>query len=217
MKLRQIARMEQKDRLLQAIRDAGYPTPTDAWRDNRRQLGISQALIINNTNGNNAISKKAAAAYASVFGHTPGWYLFGEQEEEAPATDEVTQVPVVSLVSAGRLKRREGVSATDVERFMPVASLPSGDWIALIVDGDSMDRVAPDQSAILVNRADSQLIDGRFYVFNLDNGETTFKTFRREPMRLQPFSTNPDHMSIPVSSDEDFYVVGRVKRIIQDV
>jgi len=134
-----------------------------------------------------------------------------------PTAAIVTQVPVVSMVSAGRLKHREGVRPSDIERWMPVANLPKGDWIALIVDGDSMDRVAPDQSAILVNRADSALIDGRYYVFNLDNGETTFKTFRRDPMRLQPYSMNPDHMSIPVASLDDVYVIGRCKIVIQEV
>lgn len=208
--------MEQKDRLLQAIRDAGYAKPTDAWRENKRALGISQSLVINNANGNNAISKKAAEAYARVFGHTAGWYLFGEN---GPAAAEAVliDIPLISSVAASRLKEQEGVSPADVERYLHADDLPAGDWVALTVEGTSMDRLAPDGSVIIINRADSTLLDGRYYVFSVDNGAATFKTYRRNPERLQPFSTNPDHMSIPVTGDTDLYVFGRVRRVIQDV
>lgn len=72
--------MEPKDRLIQAIQEAGFAKPTDAWRANQRALGISQDLIISNTNGNRPISKKTAERYARVFGRSAGWYLFGDGE-----------------------------------------------------------------------------------------------------------------------------------------
>lgn len=79
----QTVRMEKpKDRLVQAIREAGYDSPTEAWRANRRALGISKDLLISNCNGNRDISKRAAEIYARVFGHTPGWYLYNEAEPE---------------------------------------------------------------------------------------------------------------------------------------
>jgi hypothetical protein len=80
---------EQKDRLIQAIRDAGFSKPTDAWRANQRALDISQDLMISNTNGNRPISKKAAEKYARVFGRTAGWYLYGEGgSTPAPTTGD---------------------------------------------------------------------------------------------------------------------------------
>jgi len=72
-----------KDRLMLAIREAGFEKPTDAWRDNKRALGISQDLLISNTNGNRPISRKTAEKYAQVFGHTAGWYLYGDDENAA--------------------------------------------------------------------------------------------------------------------------------------
>lgn len=132
--------------------------------------------------------------------------------EEAPF-----QVPLVSWVSAGDLKKREGVHPAEIERYVPVANLPKGEWIALEVDGNSMDRIAPDGSVVIVNLADDTLINDRFYIFALESGETTFKRYRRTPRpMLQPFSTNLDHVSIPVADDE-FYVVGRVRRVITDL
>lgn len=166
------------------------------------------------------VNMRTLAAVAEVLGTNVTWLADNIGPELGPALSDrgtVVPIPVVSMVSAGRMKSREGVTPADVERWIHVDDLPKGDWVALTVDGDSMNRVAPDQSMILVNRADSALIDGRFYVFGLPDGDTTFKVFKREPMRLQPFSTNPDHMSLPIEDDGDVYVFGRVRRVIQDV
>lgn len=211
--VRNCVAMDQKDRLSQAIKDAGYDGPTEAWRAKQRILDISQHLIISNANGNRPISKKAAESYAKAFGHTAGWYLFGEDEPE----ERLLKVPHISQVSASRLKRREGVTAADIERWVHVDDLPPGDWIALTVEGDSMNRVALDGAVIIVNRGEDSLVDGRFYIFRTEDGETTFKQFKANPMRLQPHSTNPEHFSIPVQDDGSLYVFGRVRRVIQDV
>lgn len=206
--------MEQKHRLAQAMRESGYDNPTDAWRANQRALAFSKDLLISNHNGNRPISKKAAEAYARVFGHTPGWYLYGTDESE---TRRSYEIPMVSMVSAGRMRDQPGVLSADIEKYIHLDDLPPGDWIALTVDGDSMNRLAPEGSILIVNRADSTLLDGRFYIFALDGGQATFKTYRRDPERLQPYSTNPDHMSIPVEQHSDLYVFGRVRRVIQEV
>lgn len=93
-------RMEQKDRLWQAIKEAGFETPTDAWRANERALGISQDLMISNCNGHRPISKKSAAIYAKVFGRTPGWYLYGDgQNEERKINDQPTISDALKIYS----------------------------------------------------------------------------------------------------------------------
>lgn len=212
-----IVHMEPKDRLRLAIQESGYDNPTDAWRANERVLKggrVGKDLLISASNGNRTISKNAAAVLARVFGHTPGWYLYGVEDE--PGERQV-EIPMVSMVSAGRMRDQQGVSPADVERYIRLDDLPNGDWIALGVEGTSMNRIAPDGSIIIVNRADSTLLDGKYYVFALDGGAATFKTYRREPERLQPYSFDPDHMSIPVTPDTDMYVFGRVRRIIQEV
>lgn len=125
-------------------------------------------------------------------------------------------VPLVSWVSAGRLTQRLAVTAADVLRQVMVAELPTGDWIALEVDGDSMNYVAPHGSVIVVNRADREPIEGKYYVFSTGEGETTFKLYRGGPRpRLQPQSRNADHETILVT--DDMTVVGRVVRAIVDL
>lgn len=203
---------EPKHRLQRARKAAGFDTPSEAARAHRE---INQNTLISHENGNRAISKKAAEKYGRLFGIDPGELLFRANGKK-PGAGEVLSIPQVSMVSAGNLREQEGVTAADIERWVQVADMPPGNWIALGVEGDSMNRIAPDGSTILVNRADDKLIDGRFYVFSLEGGEATFKRYRRRPTEmLQPFSTNPDHVSIPVTGD--LYVFGRAKRVITDI
>lgn len=92
-----------KDRLQAAIAD--YDGPVDAWSQNQRALkegGVGKDLMISNCNGNRPISKRAAATYAKVFGHTPGWYLY---DETAPAAkpDGVMQANAEAQLRAALL------------------------------------------------------------------------------------------------------------------
>jgi phage repressor protein C with HTH and peptisase S24 domain len=126
------------------------------------------------------------------------------------------RAPVLSWVSAGRMAQKEGVRKTDIKKYVLLADLPKGDWIVLEVEGDSMDRVAPDGSYIAVNLADQRTVNDKFYVFGTQEGEATFKRFRAgNPPRLQPFSTNPDHETQQMN--EEMLVVGRVGRVINDL
>jgi SOS-response transcriptional repressor LexA len=75
-----------------------------------------------------------------------------------------------------------------------------------------MNRIAPPGAIIVVNRSDDRLIDGKFYVFGNDSGEATFKRYRTNPERLQPFSTNPDHETHYLT--EEMKLVGRVHQVL---
>lgn len=215
IKIGHIVRMEEpKHRLQKAREAAGFKTPTDAARAHKGLLG--KDLLISNENGNRPISRKAAEKYAAAFGVKAGWILYGEDEEERRDID----VPLISKVAAGNLRDQPGVTDRDIIKRIKIGDLPSGDWVALEADGDSMNRIAPDGALLLVDRSDDRLLDGKFYIFSLGGGEATFKMFKRAdgtyPNRMVPYSTNLDHM--PISADQDdLYVFGRVKRIIQDV
>ncbi|WP_306049264.1 S24 family peptidase [Oceaniradius stylonematis] len=133
------------------------------------------------------------------------------------ATDQLA-VPVISMVSAGGLRDQPGIMPEDVERWIRVGDLPAkGDWVAMGLEGDSMNRIAPDGSTILVNRADDTLIPGRFYVFVLETGEATFKRWMTDPARLQPYTDNPEHYAIVLSDQTAPYVFGRARRVLTDI
>jgi phage repressor protein C with HTH and peptisase S24 domain len=103
--------------------------------------------------------------------------------------------------------------------LLAFADLGRGEWFALRVedDADSMDRVSPPGSIIIVNKADRQLRSGRFYVFSLD-GETTFKMWQDgDAPYLAPYSTNPLHKPLFIGKRRNFDVIGRVKRTVLDL
>lgn len=118
----------------------------------------------------------------------------------------MTEVPVISLVSAGRMMQEHFRDEfLDSMRF---ADLPKGDWIALRVEGDSMDRISPPDSIILVNRNDKRLVANACYIIADDNGDTTYKRYRPSPKRFEPVSTNPQHE--PIFPENDPSIIGRV-------
>lgn len=151
---------------------------------------------------------------------TEEWLLWKEGPEEIgpPATDDldITRVPLVSWVSAGRLSEANSQIPVEDVPLLAFADLGRGDYFALKVVGDSMDRISPDGSTIIVDRSDRQLVPGRPYVFSI-RGEATYKRWRPTPDRLDPFSTNPMNEPIFVQGKRSFGVVGRVRRTVLDL
>jgi SOS-response transcriptional repressor LexA len=204
---RRTEKLERAARLKQARSEAGFSSPFAAAQQFRWNRETYKA----HETGRNGFDIDVGREYARAFGVDIAWLMTGASAEHSAA------IPLVSWVSAGALQRNEGVTNADVERFIRVADLPKGDWMALTVSGDSMNRIAPEGAVLIVNHSDDTLINDRYYVFALATGEATFKRYRGGPQpMLQPFSTNPDHLSIP-AKDGEFYVVGRVRRIITDV
>jgi len=127
----------------------------------------------------------------------------------------VSDVPRLSWVSAGALRPHVQITELGEWPTVPAAGLPPGDWIALEVEGDSMDRISPPGSLILVNRRDRKLVANACYVIADDEGEATYKRFRPSPARFEPVSTNPRHE--PLYPDNEPVIIGRVRRSIIDM
>jgi SOS-response transcriptional repressor LexA len=125
-------------------------------------------------------------------------------------------VPVISWVSAGRLADPQSPVPLEDAKWMSFNDLPVGDYFGLRVKGDSMDRVSPEGSVIIVNRREREKTIGKAYVFAV-RGETTYKVWRNEPERLAPFSTNPANEPIFPRKDADYEVIGRVRRTVLDL
>jgi SOS-response transcriptional repressor LexA len=81
-------------------------------------------------------------------------------QESVRSSIAVTQVPLLSWLSAGKLAdARSQIPVEDVP-LLPFADLGRGNFFALKVRGDSMDRLSPEGSVIVVNRAERHLVDG---------------------------------------------------------
>jgi len=128
-----------------------------------------------------------------------------------PSPHALRRVPLLSWVSAGVMAFPD--VSEEVLGWVEEAGLnPGGDWIALKVVGDSMDRISPPESIIFVDRKDQVLVPNACYVISNGDGEATYKRFRSNPMRFEPVSTNPDHE--PIYPTREPLIVGRVRKSI---
>lgn len=208
--------MEPSDRLRQARERAGYEKAVDA----AKAYGWSVSTYISHENGTRGLRPKVAQKYAKALKIKADFLLYGtitpdRVPVEKRARDAVIMVPLLSWVSAGQLSF-DADTDPDMERIA-VAGLGNGDFIALRVAGDSMDRVSPDRSIIIVDRDVKDPVNGRYYVFSI-RGEATYKIFRAgDPAYLEPFSTNPQNRPIFIKGKRDFRVVGRVRRTLLDL
>lgn len=159
---------------------------------------------------------------APALGTTPEWLAYGAGPEDAKiarSSMPVTMIPKISWVSAGRLTVNETVMPTDEFPMVPVSGLPDGEWYAFdIPEGhDSMDRISPPGSVILVNRRNKRLIPNGCYVILDDEGGATYKRYRGNPDRFEPVSTNPANEPIFPDAGNMPAVFGRVMRSYIDM
>lgn len=127
------------------------------------------------------------------------------------------RAPLIAWVSAGAMR---GNDLSDEQLGVVSAfGLPPGDWIALRVEGDSMDRISPPGSIIFVNRKDKRLVGNALYVIDDGEGNATYKRFR-------PGKTGPRFRFEPVSANADLdalfpenepTIIGRVRRTMLDM
>ena len=133
--------------------------------------------------------------------------------ESAGGPAEPLLLPIVGLVSAGSW--REGFEQIMGYMPSPDKALSRKSFVVL-VEGDSMDKVAASGDGVIVDPTDLDLVSGKYYVIRNGAGETTFKRYREGPARLEPCSTNPIHQTIYPGRDE-FTVIGRARKRVADL
>lgn len=137
----------------------------------------------------------------------------GDENAIEASLDYAVEVPLLSWVSAGMLSSE---AVADEAIGTAKAVLGEGDWIALRVEGESMDRISPPGSIIFVDRSDKRLVTGGFYVIGDGEGNSTYKRFQAQPkMRFEPVSKNKELPAI--FPDNEPTIVGRVKLTMLDL
>lgn len=169
------------------------------------KTGISISYLSRMSNGERNVSIKNLNKIAQALKVTPS-----ELIEDQPAVE----IPIMTWVSAGLMLREDGQQ--DVIGHIEMPDLdPGGKWIALRVDGDSMDRISPPGSLIFVDLNDQELVPNGCYVIADNDNHLTYKRFRSNPPRFEPVSTN---LSLqPIYPEGEPVVVGRVRRSIIDM
>lgn len=183
--------------------------------ETRLRVEFDRSKVYKILKGERKVSAEEMLAIEEITGF-PAPAALRSPAEDKPA--KVAQIPLLDTVTAGKLRGSSTqIPVADVP-LLAFADLGRGDFFALTVEGDSMDRVSPDGSVIVVNQADRTLVSGKPYVIS-QRGEATFKLWRADPPRFAPFSTNPVHEPIYVKSksEAEKLVVGRVKRTVLDL
>lgn len=124
---------------------------------------------------------------------------------------KVVRAPVISWVSASKLVVPDAVLDEDDAPTAYAMGLDQrGDWIALRVDGTSMDRISPPDSIIFVNRKDRMLVPNACYVVTTEDGEASYKRYRPNPDRWEPVSTL-EHPTLYADQGLSLKIIGRVR------
>ncbi len=209
--IERIEREERAARLQWARKRAGFSGPqavADRFHFNVNNYKAHES-------GRNGFSASISEAYATAFGVSNRWLYLNEGAPEATEAQPVIQrVPVLAMVSAGLLMR-DDVSDEALGSINVSDLPPGGDWIALRVFGESMDRISPPESVIFVDRRDKRLVPNALYVIADEEGNTSYKRYRPgPPARFEPVSTNKDLE--PLYPTADPVIIGRVRRTVLD-
>lgn len=204
-------REDRAERLATARKQAGFPGPT-AVAD---RLKISVNTYKAHEQGRNGFGTVDAQEYAKLFGVSLRWLAFGiGTPDSQDDTDSVISAPLISWVSAGALLKPDApIEEDDVPLLLEQGLDPSGDWVALRVDGDSMNRISPHDSIIFVNRKDRRLVANACYVIGDGEGGATYKRFR-PPATWEPVSTNPAHKPFVLRPGSEPDIIGRVRKTV---
>jgi transcriptional regulator with XRE-family HTH domain len=187
-----------------------------------KMAGLSDSAIRNwrraIDSGNTQVSPTVDTVFAlaAALLTTVAWLLDGQGPEEFADyvinQPTIVSVPLISWETAGNLGSSGAILLPqDILRVLYAVDLdPNGDWIALRVSVDAMDRVVPPESIIFVDRRDRRLEPLRYYVLRTDS-DTLFRRFR-PPNIWEPFSTKPQHKPLEIPDGSDPVIIGRVKK-----
>lgn len=190
-----------------------------------QQFGWDENKYKAHESGRNGFGLVDAKAYAEAFNVSLTWLNFGfgspddEFIDDAQAT---VSVPLISWVSAGTMEAPEVVQELhDAPRLIAGDLDPKGEWIALRIPPlyDSMDRISPPESVIIVNLKDTRLVSNACYVIaDAETGEASYKRWRPNPARWEPVSTNLAHEPMFLDEmDGEPRIIGRVRRSMIDM
>jgi SOS-response transcriptional repressor LexA len=201
---------ERAKRLVQARKGAGFAGQKAAAEHAQVKLNNLKA----HESGRNGFGIADAKKYAAAYNVSVKWLQFGIGE---PGDDDgdlvmVQDVPRISWVSAGQLLEPMPVERLADYPTQPAVDLPNGQWVALQVDGDSMNKISPPGSIIFVNLRDKRLVPNACYVVADESGAATYKRYR--PNEEPPFQPASFEDIAPPTFQGAVQIIGRVRRSV---
>jgi len=209
----QFEREQRAKRLVKARKDANFTSARAACE----RFGWKHDAYKAHESGRNGFGVAVSKAYAKAFKVSLNWLQFGtgDQTDSDDIPPTITDVPMVSWISAGQFGEQEAVE--DLSDFPTITAidLPDGDWIALRVDGPSMNKISPPESIIFANRRDKRLVSNGCYVIADESGAATYKRYR--PNDDPPFQPASYDDIEPPELEGVIKIIGRVRRSVIDM
>ncbi|WP_152559572.1 S24 family peptidase [Paenirhodobacter enshiensis] len=160
-------------------------------------------------------TERSVSAVARAMNVSGEWLRTGTGNMNDVDPPHVDMVSLVSWVSAGQLSDQDSVVSPADYPTIPVADLPPSRWIALRVQGTSMNKLSPPDSVIIVDLNDKRLVNGRCYVIADESGAATYKAY--DPNSSPPFVPRSYIDTQPPALTGSIRIVGRVRKTILDL
>jgi repressor LexA len=90
-----------------------------------------------------------------------------------------------------------------------VGKIAQGNWREAIEDPLALIPTTKGGPNTFIDPDDREMVDKKYYAMLRAGGETTFKQFRTDPLRLEPCSNNKDHKTMLIG-EEALTTIGRV-------
>lgn len=213
------SRQEQAEKRSRAerLRLAREKANLGGYRKLSSRFGWNENTYKSHENGNNGFSVSQGREYARAFGVSFEWLYFGvgEMHDVDAPPPKVDDIPLISFVSAGQMTEQSELSNLSDYPTVSAIDLPQGKWIALRVEGDSMNKISPPDSVIFVNLKDRRLVPNACYVVSDEHGAATYKRYR--PNDNPPFQPASYHDLPPPELNGAIKVIGRVRRTVLDI
>lgn len=177
-------------------------------------MGTTKNQLIKLEKGERRLTAGWIERAAKALDVSPGRLVDIEFGQEKPG---LVSAPIISWVQAGSLGELISSNLRDAPRITADGLDANGEWIALRVEGDSMDRISPPESIIFVNLKDTRTIPNACYVIANEQGDATYKRFRPNPERWEPVSVNSEHEAVYPSEGEALRIIGRVRKSVLDM
>ena len=130
--------------------------------------------------------------FAKLYGVTTDYLLGLDLNFDENAIEDVVQIPVYGKISAGQ--PLEMVENIIDYTYITAEQARKGSYFALEVNGDSMDKIIPNGSRVVV-RKQEELENGEIGVIVVNGNDATVKRYERDEdnVYLYPESNNPEH------------------------
>lgn len=174
-----------------------------------KHLGLSKddsSLINKIIKGRRGVSADELRAIAYITGH--------------PIPPELSlgmiRVPIIPWAHVAKLADLSTALPVNSGDWTAFADLGAGDFFAVQIKGDAMDRVSPNGSLVVVNRSDRKLLKECFYLAEV-RGQVVYRQWQTSPPALVPASIKGTQKMIYLNRAQDVTVIGRVRRTVLDL